>query len=314
MTQTTQIEALSHTAGQGTLLPKWSALRTIEEARGPLNLKSTTLSLLRAMIGLLPVDHIGPVPDHHICFASNQTLATRIHVSITTIERHISILVNAGLILRVCARNGKRWARRDRQGRVTVVSGLSLAPMVEKQAALQQAAQEETDRLSHLDTLRDRCKILLAQLSGAGELLARARNILRRKPNQTALQGLLEELTTNLGGTDTPFEGHKDTNSIPKDVPELTQKDMEKSFPRLCSELRTARSNEDCYDRMDQMALELHLGAAWTAAKRLGSTLSFMLMGYLLQKVEKIKRPGAYLRTLTLELEHDQGNWRSLVL
>ncbi|UWQ77386.1 hypothetical protein [Leisingera sp. M658] len=64
---------------------------------------------------------------------------------------------------------------------------------------------------------------------------------------------------------------------------------------------------------MDQIATELHLGSAWIAAKGRGPTLAFMLMGYLLQRIEKIKVPGAYLRSLLKMVNQRQDGWNLLL-
>jgi replication initiation protein RepC len=281
---------------------KWKLLRAAEEAREPLGLKATSLNLLRAMISLVPGDSLGAAPDRHICFASNQTLAARAHVSVATIERHVSILVKAGLIQRASTMNGKRWARRDGQGRVVTASGLSLAPLINKYSELAQIAQEHAERLLRLDTLRDQCKLLLARLSASDGLLQRARNILRRRPDEDTLQNLYEDLSRNLTVPDVHFEGHKETQSIHS----VKEQDLEKNYPRLCAEIRTEKSAEDCYRRMDQIAAELHLGSAWRAAKDQGPTLAFMLLGYTLQRIEKIETPGAYLRSLLQRIEQGQ--------
>lgn len=285
-----------------TQFSKWQLLRAAEEAREPLGLKATSLNLLRAMISLVPGDSLGAAPDRHICFASNQTLATRAHVSVATIERHVSILVHAGLIQRATTMNGKRWARRDGQGRVVTASGLSLAPLFTKYAELVQIAQEHAQRLFRLNTLRDQCKLLLARLSASDGLLQRARNILRRRPDEEALQALHDDLTRNLTVPDTHFEGHKETQSIPS----VKEQDIEDNYPRLCAEISTERTAEDCHRRLDQIASELHLGSAWTAAKSHGPTLAFMLLGYTLQRIEKIQTPGAYLRSLLQRIEQGQ--------
>lgn len=281
---------------------KWKLLRAAEEAREPLGLKATSLNLLRAMISLVPGDSLGAAPDRHICFASNQTLAARAHVSVATIERHVSILVKAGLIQRASTMNGKRWARRDGQGRVVTASGLSLAPLISRFTELAQIAQEHAERLFRLNTLRDQCKLLLARLSGADGLLQQARNILRRRPDEKTLQQLHDDLSRNLTDADMHFEGHKDTQSIPS----VKEQDFEDNYPRLCAEIRTEKSAEDCHRRMDQVAAELHLGNAWRAAKDHGPTLAFMLLGYTLQRIEKIQTPGAYLRSLLQRIEQGQ--------
>lgn len=283
-------------------ISKWQLLRVAEEAREPLGLKATSLNLLRVMVSLIPGDSLGPATDRHICFASNQTLATRAHVSIPTIERHVSILVSAGLVQRATTMNGKRWARRDGQGRVVVASGLSLAPLVTKYAELVQTAQEHAERLLKLQTLRDRCKLLLAQLSASDSLLQRARNILRRRADEETLQALHDDLALNLTVPDTQFEGHKDTQIIPL----VKERDLEENYPRLCAEMQTEKSKEDCHRRMDSIAKELHLGNAWRAAKEHGPTLAFMLLGYTLQRIEKIESPGAYLRSLLSRIDLGQ--------
>lgn len=292
-------------------ITKWQLLRAAEEAREPLGLKATSLNLLRAMVSLIPGDSLGAAPDRHICFASNQTLAARAHVSVATIERHVSILADAGLIKRATTMNGKRWARRDGQGRVVVASGLSLAPLLERFAELAQMARDHAERLSRLQTLRDRCKVLLAGLCGADGLLQRARNILRRRADEETLTALHKELTGKMRGTDTQFEGHKETHSIPS--VSVEDRDIEENYPRLCAELRTERTKEDCHRRMDQIAAELHLGSAWTAAKGRGPTLAFMLMGYLLQRIEKIEVPGAYLRSLLKRIRERPDGWTLLL-
>lgn len=292
-------------------ISKWQLLRAAEEAREPLGLKATSLNLLRAMVSLIPGDSLGAAPDRHICFASNQTLATRAHVSVATIERHVSILADAGLIKRAASMNGKRWARRDGQGRVVVASGLSLAPLFERFAELAQMAQDHAEHLSRLQTLRDRCKVLLARLSDAHGLLQRARNILRRRTDEETLTALLKELTGNLRDSAPEFEGHKETQSIPS--VSVEDQDIEESYPRLCAELRTERTAEDCHRRMDQIAKELHLGAAWAKAKGRGPTLAFMLLGYVLQRIEKIEVPGAYLWSLLSSIDQRQDGWKLLL-
>lgn len=292
-------------------ITKWQLLRAAEEAREPLGLKATSLNLLRAMISLIPGDYLGPDPDRHVCFASNQTLANRAHVSVATIERHVSTLADAGLIKRAASMNGKRWARRDRQGRVVVASGLSLAPLLERFSELAQMARDHAERLTRLQTLRDRCKVLLSHLCATDGLLQRARNILRRRADEETLTALLKELTGNLRDRAPEFEGHKDTQSIPNITVE--DRDIEESYPRLCAELRTQRSAEDCQRRMDQIAKELHLGPAWAYAKSKGPTLAFMLLGYLLQRIERVEVPGAYLRGLLNLIDQRQDGWRLLL-
>ncbi len=143
--------------------------------------------------------------DQHICFASNTALAQRTHVSVQTVERHISLLVHLGLVRRVSSPNGKRWARRDQQGRVVLATGISLLPLAERHAELLQTAEEYIQETLKLSILRDKCSIALTKLksllkdhSAISSLLDHARNVLRRRPNANALSKLLEEISVEI--------------------------------------------------------------------------------------------------------------------
>jgi DNA-binding MarR family transcriptional regulator len=144
---------------------KWQLLKTIEDIREPLGLKGTSISLLRAMISFLRVDHVDATRDDgHICFASNASLAKRAHVSIQTVERHIAKLVSLGLLTRRSSGNGKRWARRDRQGSVVLATGLSLLPLAERYPEFLRMAQDYQDLKNELGRLRDMCSAAMSNL------------------------------------------------------------------------------------------------------------------------------------------------------
>ena len=203
--------------------------------------------------------------DHHICFASNAAIAKRTHVSVQTVERHISTLVELGLIRRVMSANGKRWARRDRQGRVVTATGLSLMPLSERHAEFIQEAQRHADRVLEFTVLRDKVSAALARLrelvandTAISDLMTTVRNALRRKPDANVLSELLAEIsveiseitqtdTENLRASDNEFEGHKEDSLNPEvkkdklSQIQVSQDQMERSFPRLCSELRFAK-------------------------------------------------------------------------
>jgi replication initiation protein RepC len=282
-----------------THLTKWNLLRAVEEAREPLALKANALNILRALVSFIPGDTIAAAPDQHICFASNDTLASRAHVSVKTVERHISALVEAGLIKRASALNGKRWARRDGQGRAVVISGLSLAPLLQRHQEIKRLAEEHAKIIDRLHQLKDQCRVLLGQIRQIPELINRARNILRRRPDEQTLTCLLKDLTDNLRDSDGEIEGHKE----PISIPEVGQSDIEEAFPRLCAELRTSRSNEECQERMDDIARQVGLGTIWAKARQTGPQVAFMLLGYVLQRIERIDHPSAYMGSLIQKLK-----------
>ena len=330
---------LSGTAGQGACTPKkWILLRTVEEARVPLGLKSTSLNVLRTLISFMKGDQISTdQDDHHICFASNAAIAKRTHVSVQTVERHISTLAKLGLVRRTLSANGKRWARRDPQGRVVTATGLSLMPLAERHAEFIQEAQKHADRVLEFTLLRDtvsaalaRLKELIADDGDIADLMTTVRNALRRKPDAIVLRELLAEIsveiseitpadTDNLRVSDNEIEGHKEDSLNPivkKEKPfqiQVSPDQMERSFPRLCSELRFAKDQTHCDRLMDSIADQLRLGETWYAMKTThGPAFQFMVLGYITQRAETIRSHRAYLISLVAKI--DRGDMQPTAL
>ncbi len=331
---------LSGTSGQGTSTPKkWILLRAVEEAREPLGLKSTSLNVLRTLISFMKGDQISiDQDDHHICFASNAAIAKRTHVSVQTVERHISTLAKLGLVRRTASANGKRWARKDREGRVVTATGLSLMPLSERHAEFIQEAQKHADRVLEFTVLRDkvsaalaRLKELLADDGSITDLMATVRNALRRKPDATVLRDLLTDITVeisditpadtdNLRGSDGEIEGHKEDSLNPIVKKEnllqiqVSPEQMERNFPRLCSELRFAKDQAHCDRLMDSIADQLRLGETWYALKTThGAALRFMVLGYITQRVETIRSHRAYLISLVAKIDKGEMNPKTLL-
>jgi replication initiation protein RepC len=305
-----------------------------------LGLKATSIAILRAMISFMSADRISDVQDdHHLVYASNAALAERANVSIQTVERHVSLLTKVGLIVRFTASNGKRWVRRNRAGEVTFVSGLSLLPLVTRHAELTALASDYRRKQEELEVLRDKCTLAIARLqqettSNIRDLMHRAKLILRRRPQQSVLQDLLAEIASvlsvensskevsqpiKLTGRNDESEGHKepslnhDSKIKSSSQIEVRQDQIERAFPRLCSEIRFARDQAHCDRLMDNLANQLALGQTWYAMKSSQSpAVRFLLLGYLLQKVDTIKSPRAYFSSLLGKIE--QGNLEPVTL
>jgi len=325
--------------GQGGVAQsKWQLLKVIEDIREPLGLKGTSISLLRAMISFLRVDQVnGARDDGHICFASNASLAKRAHVSVQTVERHITKLVSLGLLNRRSSGNGKRWARRDRKGSIVLATGLSLLPLAQRYPEFVRMAQEHQDLRNELGRLRDMCSAALSELKARllpaewdEELLSKARNLLRRQPDKDALSDLLGEITveiskisltepTNLRDTAPEIEGHKETlktqfvEERTSFKIEVSQDEIERAYPKLCAELRFAKSQEDCRRLMDDLAGYLGLGNTWFAIKDFGPALSLMILGYLFERAETISNHQGYAFKLCQDLSSKSLDWQTLL-
>ncbi|MFW2589434.1 helix-turn-helix domain-containing protein [Sagittula sp. SSi028] len=316
---------------------KWFLLRCVETAREPLGLKSTTLSVLRAMLSYMRVDQISDrAQDAHICFASNAALAERCHVSVQTIERHVARLVELGLIERVASANGKRWARRDRQGRVVLATGLSVLPVLYRHKELLNLAEQHADTMERIKVLRDRCLIALGQLRDTiGEHLKEmpiyrhATRLLRRKLNEDHLDMLLSDLNEHMSveekdnsvklmGSDIKPEGHKEpkintevTQEIPNQ-PELTEAQINAAFPLLCAELRHARNQSHCTEIMHGLAKSIGISSLWPQMTSNGPLHSFIILGYVLERIHKLRSARAYATALLRDLESGQLKWADL--
>lgn len=319
---------------------KWQLLQLVENAREPLKLKSTTISLLRAMLSFVHGNDISTRSDaEYICFASNAALAERTHVSIQTIERHIGRLIHAGLIKRRCSGNGKRWARRDGQGAIVLVSGLSLRPLLERMEELQNIAATHQKAIEAIRVLKDRCRLALAELqedakAGLQELIQTARNILRRKSNENELQKLLSDISHALGktlcmnspqpskmrGKSIADKGQKETdlNQTVKEenssLENVSSQQIEKSYPKLCVQLRFAKTHSECQRIMDQIAQCLHLHTLWPQLKQLGHMHSFVILGYVYERADTLQNPAGYVRKLMKDAESGALKWGSLLL
>ena len=88
---------------------------------------------------------------------------------------------------------------------------------------------------------------------------------------------------------------------------------MEHAYPRLCTELRFAKNQEDCCRLMDDLAGFLNLGNTWFAIKDLGPALSFMILGYLLERSESISNHRGYAFKLIHDLSSKSLDWQSLL-
>ena len=118
---------------------KWHVYQAICTAKTPLGVTERALAVLNALLTFHPETAL--TGDGLIVFPSNEQLARRAHgMPASTLRRHISVLVDAGLIIRRDSPNGKRYVRRGRDGAVELAFGFDLGPLV--------ARADEFDRLA----------------------------------------------------------------------------------------------------------------------------------------------------------------------
>lgn len=151
---------------------KWQILRSLTAARAAFGLSSRTLTVLSALLGFLPGDTLED-GEALVVFPSNRALALRAHgVAEATLRRHIATLVKTGLIARHDSPNGKRYAARDRLGKIAVAYGFDLRPLLTRAAEIAEAAQRARDAAEALHRQREAVVLGLRDVT---KLLAYAR-------------------------------------------------------------------------------------------------------------------------------------------
>jgi replication initiation protein RepC len=154
---------------------KWQLIRALTEAREHFCLSDRAIGLLEALVSFTTervLDGANPI----IVFPSNRELSLRARgMAPATIRRHLTALVEAGLLFRRDSANGKRYCRRDDTGQVEDAFGFDLAPLALKSAeifALAEQARAEARAVRALRSevtlhLRDISKIIATALEEA---------------------------------------------------------------------------------------------------------------------------------------------------
>jgi replication initiation protein RepC len=142
-----------------TSVDKWKLYRALCEARKRLGITDRSLTILNALLSFYPKPELSA--EHGlIVFPSNAQLSLRANgMAEATIRRHLSLLVEAGLLTRKDSANGKRYARRDAKGVLDEAFGFSLAPLLARATEIEMLASQVICERLHLQKLRERLTI-----------------------------------------------------------------------------------------------------------------------------------------------------------
>ena len=195
---------------EGATVEKWKVFHTIRDAREPLGATDRALAILNALLSFHPENEL-VAEGELIVWPSNEQLTARANgMSPATLRRHLSCLVDCGLIIRRDSPNGKRFARKGRGGQVEQAYGFDLSPIVaraEEFAELAEAVQAEKraykavrERLTLLR--RDIVKMIDAGLEegvpGNWGLMTRTYQDIMAKLPRTAPRQVLETICEDL--------------------------------------------------------------------------------------------------------------------
>jgi replication initiation protein RepC len=120
---------------------KWTVFRAICAVKVRLGLTERALAVLDALLSFHPETVLSG--EDLIVFPSNEQLALRAHgMPASTLRRQLAILVEAGIVIRRDSPNGKRYARKGRDGRIAQAFGFDLSPLVARAEEFEAAAEE----------------------------------------------------------------------------------------------------------------------------------------------------------------------------
>ncbi|MBW9117346.1 replication initiation protein RepC [Rhizobium cauense] len=201
---------------RGKTANKWKIFRDISEARAVLELQDRSLAVLDALLSFYPEGDLKG-DGQLVVFPSNAQLSLRAHgIAGATLRRHLSSLVEAGLIARRDSPNGKRYARRGRGGDIEEAYGFDLAPLLARaEEFASMAARVVADRIA---------------LRRAREHLTICRRDIRKLIGLAVQEGVegdweaLQELCTSLLGQLPRSASTEDVNRVLKALGALQSK------------------------------------------------------------------------------------------
>jgi replication initiation protein RepC len=134
---------------------KWRVFRALCAARARLSLSERALAVLDALLSFHPETALSG--DNLVVFPSNAQLCLRAHgMAPATLRRHLAALVDAGIVIRRDSPNGKRYARRDRDGEIERAFGFDLSPLAARAGEFEALAEEARTAERALRCARER--------------------------------------------------------------------------------------------------------------------------------------------------------------
>ncbi len=141
-------------------IDKWKLFRSLCEARALIGISDRALVVLNALLTFYPQTELCEA-NGLVVFPSNVQLSLRAHgMAPATLRRHLSALVETGLIFRKDSPNGKRYARRTRAGEEGEAFGFSLAPLVSRASEFDAMAEQVRSERLQLKLMKERVTLL----------------------------------------------------------------------------------------------------------------------------------------------------------
>ncbi|WP_273728803.1 plasmid replication protein RepC [Brucella gallinifaecis] len=160
----TQRVSTSKPSGEGGI-KKWELYRYLCIAKAEYGLNDRCLTVLNSLLSFLSDDVITS-KSKLVVFPSNKLISQRAHMMPeSTLRRHVSSLIAAGIITRKDSPNCKRYAHKNRAGEVEVAYGFDLSPFFTQASVIKSAAEAILDDQRAVKRLRDEITITRREIT-----------------------------------------------------------------------------------------------------------------------------------------------------
>ncbi len=150
-------------------ISKWDVLKELAIAREAFALSDRDLTVLQAMLSFHKGSALDLTTDQLVIFPSNKKICERLNgMPCSTMRRHLSKLITAGLIVRRDSPNGKRYVRT--RGAERVAYGFDIAPLVHRFVEICEAAEETRKLEAAKKALREDISLMRRDLAGLLDL------------------------------------------------------------------------------------------------------------------------------------------------
>lgn len=147
---------------------KWEALRELAAARKHFGLTDRELGVLQALLSFHPETILGGNSDNLLVYPSNAAICERLNgMACSTMRRHLSGLVQSGLILRRDSPNGKRYVKRH--GADAQAFGFDLTPLAARFAEICAQAEAARAEEHRYERLRRAVSLMRRDLAGLAQ-------------------------------------------------------------------------------------------------------------------------------------------------
>ncbi|MGF7009201.1 plasmid replication protein RepC [Aminobacter sp. BE322] len=139
---------------------KWQVFRAVCEAKAMLGASDRALAVLNALLSFHPDTDLVE-GEGLVVFPSNVQLALRAHgMAPATLRRHLSVLIECGLVVRRDSPNGKRYARKGFDGEIEQAFGFDLMPLLARAQEFERLAEAVRAERRALLLVKERITIL----------------------------------------------------------------------------------------------------------------------------------------------------------